>query len=59
GPTRRTRLLKEFGSVKRLREQDREALLALRWLPDAVGADLFAALHGEPLPSTTARSERS
>ncbi|MGZ4715037.1 MAG: excinuclease ABC subunit UvrC, partial [Acidimicrobiia bacterium] len=41
GPTRRTRLLKEFGSVKRLREQDREALLALRWLPDAVGADLF------------------
>jgi excinuclease ABC subunit C len=51
GPGRRTRLLKEFGSVKRLREHDREALLALSWLPDRVGADLYAALHGEPLPS--------
>jgi excinuclease ABC subunit C len=51
GPGRRTRLLKEFGSVKKLREQDRETLLALTWLPDKVGADLYAALHGEPLPS--------
>ena len=52
GPTRRTRLLKEFGSVKRLREQDPETLKALRWLPDAVAVDLYARLHGEPLPST-------
>ncbi len=51
GPGRRTRLLKEFGSVKRIREQDRDTLLALSWLPDKVGADLYAALHGEPLPS--------
>jgi excinuclease ABC subunit C len=55
GPTRRTRLLKEFGSVKRLREQEPETLRALRWLPDAVAADLYATLHGEPLPSTAAR----
>ncbi len=52
GPTRRTRLLKEFGSVKKLREQEPETLKALRWLPDAVAVDLYARLHGEPLPST-------
>ena len=52
GPTRRTRLLKEFGSVKKLREQDPETLKALRWLPDAVAVDLYPRLHGEPLPST-------
>ena len=52
GPTRRTRLLKEFGSVKRLREQDTETLKGLAWLPDAVAVDLYARLHGEPLPST-------
>ncbi|MEP6625116.1 MAG: excinuclease ABC subunit UvrC, partial [Acidimicrobiia bacterium] len=52
GPTRRTRLIKHFGSVKKLREADEETLTALTWLPDAVAADLFAKLHGEPLPST-------
>src|SRR5205085_1681222 len=36
GPTRRRRLLKEFGSVKKLRELDEQQLLALPWLPDAV-----------------------
>jgi excinuclease ABC subunit C len=52
GPTRRTRLLREFGSVKKLREQEPETLKALTWLPDAVAVDLYARLHGEPLPST-------
>ncbi len=51
GPTRRTKLIKHFGSVKKLREQDVDALLALTWLPDTVARDLYAALHGEPLPS--------
>jgi excinuclease ABC subunit C len=54
GPTRRTRLLKEFGSVKKLREQEPETLKALRWLPDAVAVDLYARLHGEALPSEQA-----
>ena len=54
GPARRTRLLKHFGSVKKLREQDGETLSALSWLPDAVAADLYATLHGEPLPSVRA-----
>ncbi|MFM7059773.1 MAG: excinuclease ABC subunit UvrC [Actinomycetes bacterium] len=50
GPARRKRLLKEFGSVKRLREQSRETLTGLGWLPTGVGEALHAALHGEALP---------
>ncbi len=45
GPGRRTRLLKEFGSVKKLRAVDESDLLALSWLPDKVAHDLFACLH--------------
>ncbi len=45
GPTRRTRLLREFGSVKRLREQSRDDLRALRWLPDRVADAVFERLH--------------
>lgn len=45
GPGRRARLLKEFGSVKRLRTLDEADLLALSWLPDAVGRATYAALH--------------
>jgi excinuclease ABC subunit C len=52
GPARRTRLIKHFGSVKKLRAQDEATLTALSWLPDAVAADLYARLHGEILPST-------
>jgi excinuclease ABC subunit C len=51
GPARRKRLLKEFGSVKRLREQSPETLTGLGWLPTAVGEALYAALHGEVLPA--------
>ena len=37
GPTRKNRLLREFGSVKKLRALDEAELLALPWLPEAVG----------------------
>jgi excinuclease ABC subunit C len=47
GPTRRTRLLKEFGSVKKLRERSEEELLAISWLPETVARSLYARLHGE------------
>jgi excinuclease ABC subunit C len=50
GPTRRKRLLKEFGSVKRLREQPVEVLEELSWLPDRVARDLYDHLHGGPAP---------
>jgi excinuclease ABC subunit C len=45
GPTRRTRLLREFGSVKKLRALDETDLLALTWLPDAVGHAVYERLH--------------
>lgn len=54
GPTRRTKLLKQFGSVRKIRDQDLGTLQALPWLPDTVAADLHARLHGEPLPSVLA-----
>jgi excinuclease ABC subunit C len=46
GPVRRTRLLKEFGSLKRLRALSEEELLAVTWLPEAVARELYAQLHG-------------
>ncbi len=55
GPTRRTRLLKQFGSVKRLREQEPDTLRALSWLPDAVADDLYAHLHGGARPEANVR----
>jgi excinuclease ABC subunit C len=45
GPTRRKRLLKEFGSVKRIRALDESELLALPWLPDVVGSAVYQRLH--------------
>jgi excinuclease ABC subunit C len=57
GPTRRKRLLKEFGSVKRLREQTVETLEALSWLPDRVARELYDHLHGGPAPAPRGRSE--
>jgi len=45
GPTRKKRLLKEFGSVKRLRALDEADLLELPWLPEQVGRALYARLH--------------
>jgi excinuclease ABC subunit C len=45
GPTRKKRLLKEFGSVKQLRAVEEAELLALPWLPDPVGRAVFAQLH--------------
>jgi excinuclease ABC subunit C len=51
GPGRRTRLLKEFGSVKKIRTLSEEELVALRWLPEAVGRRVYARLHDPaPLP---------
>jgi excinuclease ABC subunit C len=52
GETRRKRLLKEFGSIKRLRELTEEDLVALPWLPEAVGRATYAHLHGLVVPPT-------
>jgi excinuclease ABC subunit C len=52
GPTRRKRLLKEYGSVKRLRELTEEEFVALPWLPEKVGRATFVALHAPSAPRT-------
>jgi len=44
GPTRRARLLREFGSVKRLRALSEEELIALPWLPKTVGRAVYERL---------------
>jgi excinuclease ABC subunit C len=51
GPTRKKRLLKEFGSVKRLRTLEEQELTALSWLPDPVAKAVYQKLH--PLERAT------
>jgi excinuclease ABC subunit C len=53
GPGRRTRLLKEFGSVKKIRALTEEELVALPWLPEAVGRRVYERLH-TPSPPRSA-----
>jgi excinuclease ABC subunit C len=53
GPGRRTRLVKEFGSVKKIRGLTEEELVAIRWLPEAVGRRVYERLHS---PSPAPRS---
>jgi excinuclease ABC subunit C len=48
GPSRRARLLKQFGSVKRLRALSEEELREIPWLPDTVARATYAHLHGLP-----------
>ena len=45
GPTRRTRLLREHGSVKRIRELTVDELIAIPWLPEKVARAVFERLH--------------
>ena len=47
GPVRRKRLVKEVGGMAALKAAPVEALLALPWLPDAVGQAVYDALHRE------------
>lgn len=55
GPARRARLLKEHGSVKRLRELSEDDLVAISWLPEPVARALHARLHGGVVPSSETR----
>ncbi len=51
GPTRRARLLRTFGSVKRVREASEDDLVALSWLPDRVARAVHGRLHGDATPA--------
>jgi excinuclease ABC subunit C len=48
GPARRTRLRREFGSLRALRAASLEELRAVPWLPDAVAVAVHAHLHSPP-----------
>jgi excinuclease ABC subunit C len=49
GPARRTRLLKELGGVKAVKEASLETLRGLSWLPDGVAKTVYEKLHA-PAP---------
>jgi excinuclease ABC subunit C len=44
GPTRRTRLLRQYGSVKRLRELSEDDLVSISWLPERVARAVYERL---------------
>ncbi len=46
GPTRKARLLKHYGSVKKVREATEEELVGISWLPESVARSVYASLHG-------------
>ncbi len=46
GPTRRDRLLMEFGSLEALRSASLEQLTGLQWLPEEIGRRLYDHLQG-------------
>lgn len=50
GPTRRKRLQNELGGVKGVKAASKETLLALPWLPDAVGEAVYEKIHHAQLP---------
>jgi excinuclease ABC subunit C len=58
GPGRKQRLLKEIGSVKKLREVSEDDLHALSWLPDAVGTAVYKRLHNLDDPERSNRERR-
>jgi excinuclease ABC subunit C len=45
GPTRRKRLVKEFGGVNAVKRATLEQLTELSWLPDAVADAVYDTLH--------------
>ncbi|MGO9874278.1 MAG: excinuclease ABC subunit UvrC [Acidimicrobiia bacterium] len=50
GPGRKQRLLRAYGSVKKLRTLTEEDLRALTWLPDPVGTAVYRRLHNLDTP---------
>lgn len=45
GPSRKKRLLKEFSTIKALKQASLEEVLSLSWLPNDTGEALYKALH--------------
>jgi excinuclease ABC subunit C len=53
GPVRRKKLLKVFGSVKRMREASMEELASVSSIPKGVAENLYRSLRGEETTQTT------
>ena len=53
GESRRTRLVKELGTLKAVKEAQLEQLQALPWLPDAVAMAIFQKIHGDSSDTPT------
>jgi len=53
GESRRTRLVKELGTLKAVKEAPLEQLQALPWLPDAVAMAIFQKIHGDSSDTPT------
>ena len=51
GEKRRKRLVKEIGSVKKVREASLDELRALSWLPDEVAEAVWSKIHS-PVPAS-------
>ena len=45
GPTRKARLIKEFGGVRAVKAATEADLLSLSWLPDTVAMNVYRHLH--------------
>jgi excinuclease ABC subunit C len=56
GPTRRERLVLEFGSLRALRQASLEELRAVTWLPEDVARRLYDHLQGRPTVRLTKES---
>jgi excinuclease ABC subunit C len=52
GPGRRTRLLRQLGSLRAVRAATVDDLLALAWLPDTVGRAVYEHLHTPRRPGS-------
>ena len=53
GESRRTRLVKELGTLKAVKETPLDQLQALPWLPDAVALAIFQKIHGDSSDTPT------
>lgn len=47
GESRKKKLLQNFGSIKKLKEQSKETLLSVPYLPENVALNLYDKLHSE------------
>jgi len=58
GPTRRAALLKHFGSLRKLKAADADAIAALPGFGPRIAAAVLAALHGPDRPDAPDQAER-